>query len=263
MLVSVAALKPNPLQPRSSAKDWNVTSLAESIRRSGLLQPIVVRRATDGFEIIAGERRWRAAQSLGMTEIPVIAREADDEQLLEFAMIENLQREDLSPIDRALGYRQLCARFGLRPDDVAERLGEDRTTVVNYLRLLELPTAVRTLVAEGKLGAGHARCLVTVADDHRKLSLAESVVRNELSVRALEEIVRRQKSRDADPTTSKPPPRAGSPHVRAIEQRFEAAVRTRVRIQEGKRKGSGRIVIEYYSLDDFDRIASMLGVAGE
>ncbi len=260
----VDALHPNPFQPRSSTKDEGISSLAESIERSGILQPIIARSVHGRYEIITGERRWRAARSVGMTEVPVIIRSADDEQMLEFALIENIQREDLNPIDRARAYRQFCARFNLKPDDVAKRVGEGRTTVVNYLRLLDLPEAIRDLVADGTLSMGHARCLLGVSDEVRRLRLAESAAGNELSVRALEEIVRREKKRRGESTTAVPGrPRLRSPHLQDIEQRFEQSVRTKVTIHEGKRKGTGRIVIEYYSLDDFDRIAALLGVTAE
>lgn len=263
-MLRVEALQPNPFQPRDKRVDDNVLSLAESIRQSGILQPIVVRCESGRYQIIAGERRWRAARSLGMTEVPTVIRDATDEQMLELALVENIQREDLNAIDRAKAYRQFCSRFGLKPEEVARRVGEDRTTVVNYLRLLDLPGAIQTLVAEFKLSMGHARCLLGIADDAERLRLAESAAQNELSVRALEEIVRREKKRrgDGQPNEAKVE-RLRSAHVLDLQQRFEEAVKTKVTIHEGKRKGTGRIVIEYYSLDDFDRIAGMLGVMPE
>jgi len=260
--IEVRRLEPNPAQPRDSITEENILSLSESIRRSGLLQPVTVRRHGGRFQIIAGERRWRAAQLAGLDRIPSVVREATDEQMLEWALIENIQREDLNAIDRAKAYRELCGRFGLKPEEVGARLSEDRTTVVNYLRLLELPAGIQEMVAAGRLSMGHARCLLGVEDDTRKERLAESAVDNELSVRALEEIVRRQKKRSGETedreTKAKPTVRA---HVRDLQRRFEEAVKTRVTIREGKRKGSGRIVIEFYSLEDFDRIASLMGVA--
>jgi ParB family chromosome partitioning protein len=199
-----------------------------------------------------------------MTHIPAIVREATDEQMLEFALIENIQREDLNAIERAKAYREFCTRFGLRPEEVASRLGEDRTTVVNYLRLLDLPEVIQSMVADHRLSMGHARCLLGIAEGGRRQRLAETVVANELSVRALEEIVRREKTREAGEQrdeAQKPVPR--SAHLRDVQRRFEEAVKTKVTIREGKRKGTGRIVIEFYSLDDFDRIAAMMGVRAE
>ncbi len=195
------------------------------------------------------------------SRVPVIVREATDDQMLELALIENIQREDLNAIDRALAYRQFCAQFDLKPEEVARRLGEDRTTVVNYIRLLDLPEEIRLLVAGAQLSMGHARCLLAVRDADYQVRLAKSTVQNQLSVRALEEIVRRTKSQpteEADQTPRGTPGRAS--HVRDLERRFEQAAKTKVTIREGKKKGSGRIIIEYYSFDDFDRLAGAFGV---
>lgn len=261
LTIDVRGLEPNPAQPRNNITNTDVLSLAESIRQSGLLQPITVRRHEGRFQIIAGERRWRAAQAAGLERISAVVREATDEQMLEWALIENIQREDLNAIDRAKAYRELCARFGLKPEEVGVRLTEDRTTVVNYLRLLELPAEIQEMVAAGSLSMGHARCLLGVEENTQQIRLAESTAQNGLSVRALEEIVRREKKRSAETedgeTKAKPTVRA---HVRDLQCRFEEAVKTKVTIREGKRKGSGRIVIEFYSLEDFDRIAALMGV---
>ena len=169
-------------------------------------------------------------------------------------------------MDRARAYRQFCTHFGLKPEEVADRLGEDRSTVLNYLRLLDLAEPIRALVAAGKLSMGHARCLLGVENEVHRLRLAEAVAANELSVRAAEEIVRRGKAfLAAGATTMAPPPtvprgRLRSAHLQDLEQRFERAVKTKVTIHEGRKRGSGRITIEYYTLDDFDRVASLLGV---
>lgn len=260
-MVAIESLHPNPFQPRSDADQSGIESLADSIERSGMLQPIAVRRHRGDLQIIAGERRWWAAKSLDMATVPIIIRDATDEQMVELALVENIQREDLNAIDRAQAYRAFCARFDLKPDEVAQRLGEDRSTVANYLRLLDLPGPIRDLVAQGQISMGHARCLLGVSDEARRWQLAEAIVRNELSVRALEEIVRREKTRDRDgtePATKGVPAR--SPHLTDMQRRFEQAVHTKVTIREGRRKGTGRITIDYYSLDDFDRIASAFGV---
>ena len=261
--IAISALKPNPFQPRRLFDPNDLEALATSISRSGMLQPIIVRERLGSYEIIAGERRWRAAKQCGMTTVPIVVRKANDEQMVELALIENIQREDLNPIDRATAYRSFCERFDLKADDVAERLGEDRSTVANYMRLLELPSDIRGLVAAGQLSMGHARCLLGVANDDRRNQLADSAARHELSVRALEDIVRREKSksREVGAGTSKEPLR--SPHLRELQARFEQALHTKVTIQEGKRKGTVRIVIQYFSLDDFDRVADRLGVAVE
>ncbi|MHC4695147.1 MAG: ParB/RepB/Spo0J family partition protein [Planctomycetota bacterium] len=258
------ALTPNPFQPRALVADDAITALADSIQHSGLLQPIAVRRAGDGYQIIAGERRWAAAKALGMTHIPVIVRHATDEQMLELALIENIQREDLNAIDRASAYRDLCTRFSLTPEEVARRLGEDRSTVVNYMRILDLPTEIRDLVAAGRLSMGHARCLLGITENARRMQIAESAVDNELSVRALEEIVRREKTRRSEAEGESPATKLARPaHILDLQRRFEQVVKTKVLIREGRRKGTGRIIIDYYSLDDFDRIAAMLAVPEE
>jgi ParB family chromosome partitioning protein len=260
-MIATEALYPNPFQPRRNTDDENIGSLADSIQQSGLLQPVSVRLENSRYEIIAGERRWLAARKLGMTEIPAIVRDASDEEMLELALIENIQREDLNAIDRARAYRRFCDEFAVRPEEVAQQLGEDRTTVVNYLRLLDLPSDIQGMVQQGKISMGHARCLLGLENAEQMHRLAEAVVANELSVRALEEIVRRKKGprgtvREAQAREPSGPP----PHIRDLERHFEEALKTKVAIHEGRRKGSGRIVIEYYTLDDFDRIASSLGV---
>ncbi len=259
-LVPVDDIQPNPLQPRRNINNIDVSSLADSIRRSGILQPIVVRRSAGRLEIIAGERRWTAAKLAGLDMIPVIERKATDEQMLELALIENIQREDLNAIDRAVAYRSFCDRFGLTAVEVGQRVGEDRTTVTNYLRLLDLPPEIQDQVAAGELSMGHARCLLGVTDRARRTQLASAVIENNLSVRAVEEIVRREKK--GSPGEQVPVTRHSirDPHLSDIEQKFERALKTRVRIKEGRRKGFGKITIEYYSLEDFDRVAEICGV---
>jgi ParB family chromosome partitioning protein len=181
--------------------------------------------------------------------------------MLELALIENIQREDLNAMDRARAYRRYCHTFGLRVEDVAERVGEDRSTVANYVRLLDLPDEVQKMVAKGDIAMGHARCLLAIADSSRRIQLANAVVGNQLSVRALEELVRRERTRGSgEADIQRTAVRTVSPHLADIQRRFEETVRTKVVIKEGKRKGTGRIVLEYHSLDEFDRLASMLGV---
>lgn len=261
-VVAIETLTPNPAQPRKGIHDSDIISLSDSIRQSGVLQPIMVRPIGDQLEIIAGERRWRAAKRAGLSEVPVLVREADDEQTLEWALIENIQREDLNPIDRAQAYREFCNRFALTPEQVGQRVGEDRSTVANYLRLLDLPAGVQQMVRARQLSMGHARCLAGVTDAERQMRLAESAAKGDLSVRALEELVRRERG---GPAAEKPAAPAGnarlrSAHVKDLERRFEETVKTKVTIHEGKRRGAGRVVIDYYSLDDFQRLAELLGV---
>lgn len=255
-----ASLSANPLQPRRRIASATISSLAESIRANGILQPIVVRERDGRYEIIAGERRWRAAQAAGLKHVPVVLRDASDEQMLELALVENIQREDLNAIERAKAYRQFCDEFGLTTDDVAHRMGEDRSTVANYLRLLDLDLPLQEMVAGGQISMGHARCLLGIADRSRRERLAQAVVKEVLSVRALEEIVRREKGKAGADGGAIVAPKRRSAHIEDMEQRFERQTRTKVAIHEGHKKGTGRIVIEYYSLDDFDRIAELFGV---
>ncbi|MCB9850411.1 MAG: ParB/RepB/Spo0J family partition protein [Phycisphaerales bacterium] len=270
----VDAIRPGKHQPRQQFDRKTIASLAASIARNGLIQPLVVRpirMAGDesqhvvGYELIAGERRWRASKAAGIDEVPVIIRNVDDERSLELALVENLQREDLNAIDRAEAYERYCEEFGLRPEEVARRLNEDRTTVVNYLRLLELPPQVKELVAEGQLSMGHARSILGVEGTQRRCELAQAAVANGLSVRALEEIVRRKRlgrdvTQPADQADETRKPAGPQANVADLENRFQQALATKVKIKPGRGKGRGRIVIDYFSLDDFDRIAGKLGV---
>ncbi len=238
-----------------------LASLVASIKKSGILQPITVRVRDGRHEIIAGERRWTAAKASGLTTVPVIIRDADDEQMLELALIENIQREDLNAIDRAKAYKRFCTRFNLRAEELADRLGEDRSTVVNYMRMLELSPTIQELVANGQLGMGQGRCLLGITDLRRREELGRRCAESEWSVRTLEDAVRKEKELPgASVHPAKPVVTKVSPHLRDLQQRFEHSMKTKVTIIEGRRKGSGRIVIEYYSLDDFDRIATALGI---
>ena len=260
--LDIELLQSNPYQPRKTFDEAGLVSLAASIERSGILQPIAVRPRGDRFEIIAGERRWTAAKSLGMKTVPVVIRQANDEQMLELALIENLQREDLNPVDRARAYREFCEKFHLTPDQVAMRVGEDRSTVVNYLRLLDLPEFIQEMVARGVVQAGHARCLLKVDSAEQQKKLAEAVVRQELSVRALEDIVRTERRAAEVPgvSTHERPTKWRMPHVAELERRFEEALKTRVRIKEGKKKGTGHITIEFFTFEDFARVGKALDV---
>ncbi len=256
---------PNPFQPRKDIAADDLEGLADSIRKAGVIQPIVVRPRSDGgYEIVAGERRWRACRIAGLQEIPVSVRDASDEEMLELALVENIFREDLNPIERASAYRRYCDEFGLSADEVANRLGEDRTTVTNYLRLLELPEAVRQWVVAGELAMGHARCLLGLKSPDELVKAARLAIDRHLSVRAVERLVREWTN------GAKPPQQQGDevapakrPQIRTLEQSFIRALNTKVEIEESRRKGSGRIVIHYFSLDDFDRIAERLGVPAE
>jgi ParB family transcriptional regulator, chromosome partitioning protein len=264
LLIEVGQIRPNPFQPRRDLPPEQLKSLADSIRKNGVLQPIVLRqKGPNLYELIAGERRWRASQMAGLGAIPAVVRDASDEQMLEIALVENIFREDLNAIDRALAYRRYRDEFDLTAEDVASRLGEDRSTVANYLRLLELPSEVKDYVAAGKLSMGHARCLLAIRSPGDLVRLAQQAIEQGLSVRTLEKLVRERV--EARAAASKPSAVAEDkrPQIRNLEQAFVRAIGTKVEIHESRRKGSGKIVIHYYSLDDFDRISEQLGVEGQ
>jgi ParB family chromosome partitioning protein len=257
----VQSIVPNPMQPRSDSDPQRLDELTNSIRTSGVIQPVVVRLHGGTYELIAGQRRWRAAQQAGLQTIPAVVRDATEQQMIEFALIENIQREDLNPIDRALAYRQCCQRFEIRAEELAEHLGEDRSTVANYIRLLDLPESVQSLVRDESLSMGHARALLGVGDQASIERLARDTVANGFSVRYLEGLVRKHKDRPgqaAPPGPAKAPTKL--PLIQDLEQRFTDALQTRVTITQGRKKHTGKILIEYYTLDDFDRIAERLGV---
>lgn len=258
--VGVQLVRSNPYQPRTEIDASRLEELAASIRQTGVLQPLLVRRRGDRFEIIAGERRLRAARLAGRATVPVIVREADEQQMLEMALIENIQRDDLNPIDRANAYRQCCTAFGVSVQELADRLGEDRTTVSNILRLLDLPQAIKDLVAGGELSMGHARCLLGIPVEARQVELARKAIDEGWPVRKMETVARAAKVRPTEPPAGPAEPRR-RPQLVQLEQRLAAALQTRVRIIEGRRRHTGRLVIDYYSLNDFDRITQRFGLA--
>ena len=249
--LDIDLLKPNPLQPRQAIDDAALDALAQSIRSHGVIQPILVRRAGDGYEIIAGERRWRAAQRAGLLKVPVVHRDVPDDKLLEVALIENIQREDLNPIEEAQAYKRLTDEFRLSQEDVAAAVGKDRATVANYMRLLRLPLEIHQDLASRALTMGHARALAGLTDDRAQRRVAREIVSRSLSVREAEALVRRE----ANPPLP-PPPRRVEPNTRAAEERLRLALGTRVRIV---RKGpGGRIEIDFGSEEELQRLYETL-----
>ena len=258
--VPIDSILPNPRQPRRHAKDSGIETLARSIKANGVLQPILVRPKGDKFELVVGERRWRACRVAGLDEVPISVRDVSDDEMLELALVENIQREDLNAIDRAQAYRAMRDELGLTPEQIAQRTSEDRTTVTNYIRLLELAPAVQDLVVENLLSMGHARALAGLSDHNLQEKLARAVMQRDLSVRALENLVRqRREETRPQPATGRQP----DPHIQDLERRFSEATGTKVVIMTGRKPSTGRITIEYYSLDDFDRICDKMGVAPE
>ncbi len=262
-VVAIETLVPNKEQPRDRVSDDTLTDLVASIRQSGILQPVVVRRAGKGFEIIAGERRWRAAKAAGMSEIPVLVRQATDSEMLELALVENIQRSDLNPIERARAYQRGCTMFGLSPEEMGRRLGEDRTTVTNYVRLLSLPELVLELVQRHELSMGHARCLLALEGDAARVAFARRAVKQQLSVRRLEDEVRRALAATSDAPITPATVSRSDANVRDLERRLAGALGTKVAIRAGRRKGGGRIIVHYRNLDEFDRLTALLGMEGE
>jgi len=246
--VAIGSITPNPYQPREVFDESGLDELTTSVRDRGLLQPLVVRRLADGrYELIAGERRWRAAQRAGLTRVPVVVREADNSEALELALIENLQRENLNPIEEARAFQRLCDEFALSQEDVAQRVGKSRSAVTNSLRLLQLPTEVLGQVASGALSAGHARSLLGLSTTQAQIAVARDLVMRRLSVRDTEKMVR-ERARPAKVDVEQ----------RAVESELARALGTRVRLRHNK-DGSGRIVIEYYSLDELNGLIDRLG----
>ena len=256
--LDIERLTPNSLQPRGQFDDARLDDLAQSIKANGVIQPIIVRRVGDGYHIIAGERRWRAAQKAGLTRVPVVVREVrvgNERSVLEIALVENIQRENLNPIDEALAYRRLVDDFALTQEQIASSVGKDRTTVANFLRLLKLPDEVRADVAAGTLSMGHARALLSLTSEADQRRVARDVVNRSLSVRETESIVRKavETKAAAEP---KSPDASQDVHTRAAEERPRLHFGTRVRIV--RQGAKGRIEIDFGSEDELIRLFEQL-----
>ena len=262
--IAIREIRPNPLQPRVTFDPADLAELESSLKVHGLLQPVVVRKAPagDGYELIAGERRFRAATRLGWTDIPAIIRQVDDSELLTLALIENLQRSDLDPVEEAEGYRRLIDDFGLTQQEVAEAIGKDRSTVANILRLLNLPDSVRRLLQEGAISVGHARALLGMNDQRAMAELARAIVAEGLTVRDVEKRVRERGSKSAP--TRKAPVVANKPaEARRIEEDLRRFFQTDVTVSADS-SGSGSLKFAFYSPDDLERLLDlMLGSARE
>ncbi len=249
--IDIDLLRPNKFQPRTRMDDEKIEELAKSIRANGIIQPIVVRKADNGYEIVAGERRWRAAQRSGLLKVPVVVREIPEDKLLAAALIENIQRENLNPIEEAHAYRRLADDFKLTQDQIADAVGKDRSSVANYVRLLKLPREVRENVAAGALSMGHARALLSLPDEAAQLRTGRDVVAKNLSVRETEALVKKA----VTPSPPKEEPKKDV-HTRAAEDKLRFALGTRVQIV---RKGKGgRIEIEFASEEELQRLYEQL-----
>jgi ParB family chromosome partitioning protein len=252
--LSIEQIDPNPLQPRAVFQADRLNELAQSIRENGIIQPLVVRKAGDRFQLIAGERRWRAARLAGLDKVPVVVQEFAEDRLMEIALVENIQREDLNPIEVAQAFERLNKQFKLSHEQIAQRTGKDRTTVTNLLRLLKLPGDIQILLAEHRLSTGHARALLGLEDPDAQIEVAGRITSEGLSVRQVERLVQRMN----EPREAKPAEEATvDPNVRAAIHELERKLGTRVRIVP-KSEQRGRIEIEYYSIDDLTRIYEMI-----
>jgi ParB family transcriptional regulator, chromosome partitioning protein len=255
--IRLASIIPSPLQPRKNFAPEALQELTDSIREHGIIQPLIVRRVNDRYELIAGERRWRAAQELGLSEIPVIIRTASDLEVLELSLIENLQRTDLNPIEEAQGYARLAEEFGMKQEEIARKVGRSRAAIANALRLLDLHPQLQTWVAQDLLSVGHAKVLLGAKAMDEQLKLAETVLRRNSTVRQTERLVarhlggpRRRVSRAATPVTSAA--------IADLQDELRQHLGTHVAIHHGPKRG--RIEIEYYGDDDLQRILSIIGL---
>ncbi len=255
--VDLDAIRPNPYQPRHVIDDRALAELADSMKSSGLLQPVVLRPAENGaYELIAGERRWRAARRLGWSEIDAVIREVDDRTLLTLALVENLQRDALSPIDEARGYQRLIDEFGTSQGDVAALVGRDRSSVSNALRLLKLPPGVQDMVHTGRLSTGHARALLGLEDGAAIERTARRAADEGLSVREVEHLVRGARTPGRRPRSGRGPRRV-DPHARRVEDALRRRLQTDVMVS-ARGKDSGRVTINFYSNDDLARIMEII-----
>jgi len=264
--VRLSEIRPNPYQPRKEFKQEELAELQASLKASGLLQPITLRPAATGtgFELIAGERRFRAASALGWMEISAVIRTIDDQTLLTLALIENLQRSDLNPLEEAEGYKRLVDEFALTHSQVGEVVGKDRSTVANLLRLLQLPAAVRTLLAEGTIALGHARALLGLGDARAMIELAREAAAQGLSVRDIERRVQETPGTKHAAKAAGKPVSHSSAEVRAIEDRLRRHLQTDVRVQLGTGKSTkGEVRIQFYSNDDLARVLDLILVASD
>jgi ParB family chromosome partitioning protein len=260
--IPIASIRPNPQQPREYFDEEALAALADSIREVGLLQPVLVRQQGDDFELIAGERRWRAARRVGMQTVPAIVRSADNATMLQQAIVENVQREELNPLEEAAAYQQLIEDFALTHDEVATRVSKSRATISNTLRLLQLPPSIQRSLKEGALRMGHARALLGTPDRAFQEQLARRIVAEDLSVREVEEAIR---SRAETPTTdsSSSEPKLRPPGLLELEDLLGDYLDTRVKIAMGPRHG--KVQIEFANLEDLERIYRVMtqGRAGE
>ncbi|MBJ7256550.1 MAG: ParB/RepB/Spo0J family partition protein [Akkermansiaceae bacterium] len=255
---------PSPLQPRTQFVESPLDDLMESIRQHGIIQPLIVRAVDGKLELIAGERRWRASKKLGLTTVPVIERQASDRDVLEMALIENLQREDLNPMEEAAGYVRLAEEFTLKQEEIATRVGKSRASVANAMRLLSLHIDIQMLVAQARISVGHAKAILAIKDHPTQLLAADQVIRRQLTVRATEKLTQsllNDGTQDTNTSKKSAATREVDIHVRAITNRLREHLATHVAILHSSKKG--KIEIEYYGDDDLQRLLELLGLPSD
>ncbi len=250
IFLSLDQVKPNPFQPRKEINSHNLEELVQSIKEKGIIQPILVRRKGDGYELIAGERRLRAAKVLNLKEIPALIKEVDDEESLELALIENIQRQNLNPIEQAKAYQYLINKFEITQERLAEIMGKARVSITNILRLLRLPQEVQEEIKRGKLSFAHARALLEIEESVVQQELTREIIANSLSVKELENIIRQRQQRGLRRKKHAQPPK--EPYLSAVEEQMQQILGTKVQISQGRKRGS--IQIEFYSKEDLERI---------
>lgn len=251
--VEIDSIVPGSMQPRTRFDEASLESLAESIRAHGIVQPLLVRRREEGYDLIAGERRWRAAKLAGVKRVPVLVKDVPDDSLLEIALIENIQRENLNPIEEAQAYKKLIETVGLTQEALASRVGRDRTYITNYLRLLKLPDDVQQLVIDGRLSMGHARALLALDHPDLQRRIARQIIDGGLSVRATEQLVQRA----TEEKPKRPAPQAIDPNIKAAETKLRRALGTQVKILQAA-DGKGKLEISFFNTQDLDRLYSLL-----
>lgn len=255
--ININDIKPNEGQPRKTFDEEKIVELADSIQEHGLIQPIVLRKAGKGYEIVAGERRWRACRKAGLKEVPCIIKELNDEENMLIAIIENMQREDLNPIEEAEGLNQMIVTYGLTQAEVSKSVGKSRPYITNVLRLLKLPEEVRVMVSNGELSSGHARAIVGVSSKAAQIKIAEKIVKEGLSVRETEKLIK-----EADAPAKRPAKRKAEKNadVKRVEEDLKAVLGTRVNLAQSGKKG--KIEIEYYSREELERLIELLKTLG-
>lgn len=256
--ISIDLISANPYQARTVWNEQELAELAASVKANGIIQPVIVRRAGSNYQLIAGERRFRAAKLAGLTTIPALVRRASDEQVHEWALVENIHRVDLNPIERAKAYQDYLSTFSLTQAEAAERLGEGRSVIANYLRLLDLPQEIKDLLAGGELTMGHARAILALPTDELRRKLANRAMAGRLSVREVERLVRRYLAGTNQPQKT---PHIKPPHILDLEKKLASQLNTKVSIETRKNGQRGRIIIDFYSLDEFDGMMDRLGLA--